>query len=176
MPTPRQGRNSSECARDRRSKDQLRIVVDHGAVSTRVPRPGMSPRRDPQGLLPADRSMPYSQCQTARLFRRTCRHDWKSTKQIFANNKNVTISHFPIRTPCGLSRKWWSQTGSNRRPHACKARALPTELWPLVLAGRCAVGRPRGPPGRRPASATARRALLRVSQGRGRGRRRLRPP
>jgi len=28
--------------------------------------------------------------------------------------------------------KWWSQTGSNRRPHACKARALPTELWPHV--------------------------------------------
>ena len=28
--------------------------------------------------------------------------------------------------------KWWSQTGSNRRPHACKARALPTELWPLA--------------------------------------------
>ena len=27
-------------------------------------------------------------------------------------------------------RRWWSQTGSNRRPHACKARALPTELWP----------------------------------------------
>ena len=27
---------------------------------------------------------------------------------------------------------WWSQTGSNRRPHACKARALPTELWPLM--------------------------------------------
>ena len=26
---------------------------------------------------------------------------------------------------------WWSQTGSNRRPHACKARALPAELWPL---------------------------------------------
>ncbi len=31
--------------------------------------------------------------------------------------------------PLGVSR-WWSQTGSNRRPHACKARALPTELWP----------------------------------------------
>ena len=27
---------------------------------------------------------------------------------------------------------WWSQTGSNRRPHACKARALPAELWPLT--------------------------------------------
>ena len=34
--------------------------------------------------------------------------------------------------------RWWSQTGSNRRPHACKARALPTELWPprrLALTG-----------------------------------------
>jgi hypothetical protein len=26
--------------------------------------------------------------------------------------------------------KWWSQTESNRRPQACKASALPTELWP----------------------------------------------
>src|ERR1700761_2973083 len=25
---------------------------------------------------------------------------------------------------------WWSQTGSNRRPHACKARALPADLCP----------------------------------------------
>src|SRR6202008_5031527 len=38
----------------------------------------------------------------------------------------------PIRPPSSDLRhpKWWSQTGSNRRPHACKARALPTELWP----------------------------------------------
>jgi hypothetical protein len=26
---------------------------------------------------------------------------------------------------------WWSQSGSNRRPPACKAGALPVELWPL---------------------------------------------
>ena len=26
---------------------------------------------------------------------------------------------------------WWSRSGSNRRPQACKARALPTELRPL---------------------------------------------
>ncbi len=35
---------------------------------------------------------------------------------------------------CFLSSKlivnWWSQTGSNRRPQACKASALPIELWP----------------------------------------------
>jgi hypothetical protein len=28
---------------------------------------------------------------------------------------------------------WWSQTGSNRRPEACKATALPTELWPRSI-------------------------------------------
>ena len=28
-------------------------------------------------------------------------------------------------------RSWWSQPGSNRRPLACKASALPAELWPL---------------------------------------------
>ena len=42
---------------------------------------------------------------------------------------------------------WWSQTGSNRRPHACKARALPTELWPLLkpasLGTRRLARRPR---------------------------------
>ena len=29
-------------------------------------------------------------------------------------------------------KNWWSQTGSNRRPPACKAGALPTELWPQL--------------------------------------------
>jgi hypothetical protein len=34
------------------------------------------------------------------------------------------------RTQIAARPEWWSQTGSNRRPHACKARALPAELWP----------------------------------------------
>jgi hypothetical protein len=34
-----------------------------------------------------------------------------------------------LKTPRS-TREWWSQTGSNRRPPACKAGALPTELWP----------------------------------------------
>ena len=29
---------------------------------------------------------------------------------------------------------WWSQAGSNRRPPACKAGALPAELWPHDLS------------------------------------------
>src|SRR5215469_7621329 len=31
---------------------------------------------------------------------------------------------------CLRGEGWWSQPGSNRRPQACKASALPTELWP----------------------------------------------
>ena len=31
---------------------------------------------------------------------------------------------------------WWSRTGSNRRPIACKATALPTELRPHKLVGQ----------------------------------------
>jgi hypothetical protein len=47
-----------------------------------------------------------------------------------------------LRSPCPAvpriaeGEAWWSQTGSNRRPHACKARALPAELWPLFLRRR----------------------------------------
>jgi hypothetical protein len=39
----------------------------------------------------------------------------------------VCLGH-ATREPEGEA--WWSQTGSNRRPHACKACALPAELWP----------------------------------------------
>ena len=38
----------------------------------------------------------------------------------------VTKGHCPSLCPSS----WWRRTGSNRRPHACKARALPTELRP----------------------------------------------
>ena len=43
--------------------------------------------------------------------------------------------------------RWWSQTGSNRRPHACKARALPTELWPQTFAQAQLRARPIERPG-----------------------------
>src|SRR3954447_11909512 len=62
--------------------------------------------------------MSSSQCQTAR--------------QTLAPRENGR-SGKPLsygRDHPRLNTMWWSQTGSNRRPHACKARALPTELWP----------------------------------------------
>ena len=32
--------------------------------------------------------------------------------------------------PVSKHKTWWSQAGSNRRPLACHASALPAELWP----------------------------------------------
>ncbi len=37
---------------------------------------------------------------------------------------------FPVNQPLTIANEWWSRTGSNRRPEACKATALPTELRP----------------------------------------------
>ena len=63
---------------------------------------------------------------------------------VFADDV-VTVRRLPVfalwaspgtlRSTCSAAPRsegeaWWSQTGSNRRPHACKARALPAELWP----------------------------------------------
>ena len=46
--------------------------------------------------------------------------------------RNAVRTNEPIKAGWRHQKRsiWWSQTGSNRRPHACKARALPTELWP----------------------------------------------
>ena len=40
---------------------------------------------------------------------------------------------------------WWSQAGSNRRPPACKAGALPAELWPHGLVGLGGLEPPTSP-------------------------------
>ena len=37
---------------------------------------------------------------------------------------------------CPAPENWWRRTGSNRRPPACKAGALPTELRPLLVSLR----------------------------------------
>src|SRR5690242_2292829 len=45
--------------------------------------------------------------------------------------RSAALAPIGLPTVAGIaSESWWSQTGSNRRPHACKARALPAELWP----------------------------------------------
>jgi hypothetical protein len=75
---------------------------------------------------------------------RTLFHDVNLTPPAMRRRRSLlSASQRPL--PSAISEGWWSQTGSNRRPHACKARALPTELWPLRSAwprngdpsGRC---------------------------------------
>ena len=49
---------------------------------------------------------------------------------------------FALQAPRGCATRspkgeaWWSQAGSNRRPLACHASALPAELWPLNSTAR----------------------------------------
>jgi hypothetical protein len=45
---------------------------------------------------------------------------------------NLRRSTLACQPKLQSSEGWWSQTGSNRRPPACKAGALPTELWPRL--------------------------------------------
>ena len=52
-----------------------------------------------------------------------------NTRGPLHEEQDTRVSLTALRTTKRLD-PWWSQTGSNRRPHACKARALPTELWP----------------------------------------------
>ena len=54
--------------------------------------------------------------RTARRRRKLKEESRQARKRVFSASRASNV--------------WWSQTGSNRRPHACKARALPTELWP----------------------------------------------
>src|SRR5262245_37504343 len=47
------------------------------------------------------------------------------------HSKRCGLLRLRMTLLCERSFSWWSQTESNRRPPACKAGALPTELWPL---------------------------------------------
>ena len=77
-----------------------------------------------------------SRCQTTRDSRRP-----STGAYAFANLFSLRTNSESIGTEGWLANRsgngregWWSQTGSNRRPPACKAGALPTELWPRRLS------------------------------------------
>ena len=61
----------------------------------------------------------------------------RSTKPEIRNDEYNYFSNFDIRIsnfefPIRSANWWWRQPGLNRRPRACKARALPTELCPRL--------------------------------------------
>src|SRR5438552_2528282 len=69
-----------------------------------------------------------SRCQRSRVFDSSISiRDGRGT-DFFDGRARLRIDD---RTVATIDPGWWSQTGSNRRPPACKAGALPTELWPL---------------------------------------------
>ena len=45
----------------------------------------------------------------------------------------ICFTDEPVEGRPATCHRWWSQTESNRRPPACKAGALPTELWPRAV-------------------------------------------
>jgi hypothetical protein len=53
-------------------------------------------------------------------------------KQNRRKAKSLPQTLFLRMNPTTRSPVWWSRTGSNRRPPACKAGALPAELRPLI--------------------------------------------
>ena len=56
-----------------------------------------------------------------------------SQRETRANSNSVFMDE--VCNGDARSAGWWSQSGLNRRPHACKARALPAELWPQFRCG-----------------------------------------
>src|SRR3569623_2596235 len=69
--------------------------------------------------------------QLSELLKSTGKQDLPSKNQISALTMNAQIWFFTL----DIYRGWWSQSGSNRRPPACKAGALTAELWPRVTGG-----------------------------------------
>ena len=72
---------------------------------------------------PSTECVSSSRCQI--LFRTSPSLKEEPAKPLFQRTETRSL-----QASVGDQTVWWSQTGSNRRPHACKARALPTELWP----------------------------------------------
>jgi hypothetical protein len=79
-------------------------------------------------ILGEDRGMRSDVSRTIRL--RVSNSGWLAEPKLAATSPPSPVGLRRDSLPRYASEGWWSQTGSNRRPHACKARALPAELWP----------------------------------------------
>ncbi len=101
-------------------------------------RPGTSLHSGPSAPFPRQRTArtarpgaprsfvnPYSRCPTSRT---------GTPEGTAARTLSSTRNHLPSRDrrPTLAGGAWWRRTGSNRRPPACKAGALPAELRPLL--------------------------------------------
>jgi hypothetical protein len=65
-------------------------------------------------------------------------HDALSEQRMQSDVSRTNGSSIGLPSRSAFRREgWWSLSGSNRRPHACKARALPAELRPHDRKDEC---------------------------------------
>jgi hypothetical protein len=103
------------------------IVIAIPRIASQIPNSDQSPLYDVRNpARPSDKDATCEVMFRGRLF-------WLDSR---ARLRSFELSRARFDRPCPAAPRiaegeaWWSQTGSNRRPHACKARALPAELWP----------------------------------------------
>src|ERR1700722_13628465 len=128
----------------RERRNDLEITIESPRIASQIPNSDQSPLYDVRN--PARASC--KGCNMRSDVSRTMFSGdvlWSGARPVVA----LWAMQFTVRFLRGRATRspkgeaWWSQTGSNRRPHACKARALPAELWPHFLR-RPARRRPLG--------------------------------
>ena len=88
--------------------------------------------------------VPVKRQTTQALMYTLCRQDGPNKSLLYNVKRTEPDSKSHLETLYSLRvkthhatkayRKWWRRTGSNRRPEACKATALPTELRPRIIS------------------------------------------
>src|SRR3954468_3389471 len=71
----------------------------------------------------------YELLKNSRLTSSRCRSQQQSSLVLRSSRFGVDLKEARIVQQCA-NNIWWRMTGSNRRPPACKAGALPAELIP----------------------------------------------
>ena len=110
-----------------RSKKDLYVLDLPAAVRSSATSHVSQPRRANSPFRAHSLSMPGLRATQANPFI----HDvnQQNARSFKRRNWSYEVSTAKCRNN-NTAMEWWSQTGSNRRPEACKATALPTELWP----------------------------------------------
>ena len=109
-------------------RNDLEIRNESPQIALQIPNSDRSPLYDVRYHA---RHCPSGQCVRSDVSRTIKLGSVAGPSSLFELRRG-SLRYDPARLAvAGLaSEGWWSQTGSNRRPHACKARALPAELWP----------------------------------------------
>src|SRR5260370_18381976 len=131
-------------------RNDLEIVIEILQIASQIPNSDRSPLYDVRN--PARASCEGHACEV--MFSRTNLLGRWSARLRPRGLRRACFVFGPVAAPrVAEGEAWWSQTGSNRRPHTCKARALPAELCPRtrtrMLAG-VPSRRSRHPPRLRP--------------------------